>query len=154
MKPVFDTISEHLKTEVPAIKKHERWNNQLAEEARENVRVFPCSFLELQGVKTTTVSKGIQHCEGILRIRHCTKSLRTAEVDAYDLEAATYLALQNFTGGPLLVGLERSAIYPDPNHDAVEMVISEYRIKYADRTRYDQLFSPHSAQVETKTATQ
>ncbi len=135
MLEVFKAVKAHLKANVPGLAMLARWNNQLGNEATEVVTTFPVIYYQLDGVKTTTISKGVQQCEGILRIRHATRALRPADQDAYGLEIASYLALQNFKGGPITTSLDRVALYPDPSHGALEVVISEYRIKYTDASK-------------------
>ncbi|MDJ0363586.1 hypothetical protein QMK33_00360 [Hymenobacter sp. H14-R3] len=132
MKEVFVAVKAFLKTKLPDLNTLTRWNNQLENESTESVQTFPAVYYQLDGLKTTTISRGIQQAEGILRIRHCAKALRGAQLTGVDLEATTYLALQAWKGGPITTGLDRVAIYPDPNYGAVEVIISEYHIKYTD----------------------
>lgn len=132
MKEVFVAVKALLKAKVPGVNTLTRWNNQLENEATEGVITFPAVYYQLDGLKSTTISRGVQQCEGILRIRHCDKALRGAQLTSVDMEASSYLALQRFKGGPITTGLDRVAIYPDPNYGAVEVIISEYHIKYTD----------------------
>jgi hypothetical protein len=132
MKEVFVAVKAHLKARVPGVAKLERWNNQLDNESTENVLVFPALYYELDGLKMTTISRGIQQGEGILRLRHCSKALRDAQLTGVEMEATSYLALEAWKGGPLTTGLDRTGLYPDTNYGAVEVIISEYRIKYTD----------------------
>jgi hypothetical protein len=137
MKQVFIAVKAHLKAKLPSVAKLERWNNQLDNESTENVLVFPAIYYQLDGLKTTTISRGVQQAEGILRIRHCSKGLRDAQLTGVDMEAASYLVLEAWKGGPITTGLDRVALYPDPNYGAVEVIISEYRIKYTDTSLLD-----------------
>lgn len=137
MKNVFVAVRAELKAKVPGILQLERWNNQLSNEATGTALVFPAIYYQIDGVKLSSISHGIQHGEGILRIRYCDKQLRAADLKTYDYEALGYLALQGFKGGPILTGLDRIALYPDPNHAAVEVVIQEYRLKYEDRSKFE-----------------
>jgi hypothetical protein len=155
MIAVFDTLKAQLRARVPQLKLVATWNNQLVNEAQERPAnlAMPAVYLEILGVKATTISAGIQHGEGLLRVRHCSKALRESDLASHALEANTYLALQNFSGGPLLIGLDRRSIYPDTNHAAVEMVISEYFIKYVDDAYFNARFQLHPARVKTEAAT-
>lgn len=137
MKNVFVAVKAQLKAEVSGILQLERWNNQLSNEGTGPALVFPAIYYQVDGVKMETLSHGIQHGTGILRIRYCDKQLRASDLKTYDYEAAGFLALQGFKGGPILTGLDRIAIYPDPNHGAVEVVIQEYRLKYEDRSQFE-----------------
>lgn len=137
MKNVFIAVKAQLKAKVPGILQLERWNNQLANEGTGPALVFPAIYYQIDGVKMESISHGIQHGSGILRIRYCDKQLRPADLKTYDYEAAGYLSLQGFKGGPILTGLDRIALYPDPNHAAVEVVIAEYRLKYEDRSKFE-----------------
>lgn len=137
MKNVFVAVKAHLKANVPGILQLERWNNQLSNEATGPALIFPAIYYQIDGVKLESISHGIQHGTGILRIRYCVKQLRAADQNTYDYEALGYLALQGFKGGPILTGLDRIALYPDPNHAAVEVVIAEYRLKYEDRSQFE-----------------
>ncbi len=132
MKEVFVAVKAKLKAEVPGLGDIARWNNQLENEATGAVITMPAVYYQLDGLKTTTISRGVQQCEGILRIRHCDRALRVADLKTPDLEAASYLALQASRPGPVTTGLDRIALYPDPNHGAIEVIISEYHIKYTD----------------------
>lgn len=136
MLDVFKALKAQLKAHVTGLATDpDRWNGQLDNEATERVLTFPAVFYQLDGVKLTTISRGVQHGEGILRVRHANRALRPGGPDAYQVEAQTYLALQNFQGGPILTGLDRIALYPDPTHAALEVIISEYRLKYSDATK-------------------
>ena len=135
MLTLFQTLHAHLATQLPDLAELDRFNNQIALDGTGVMLTFPALFYQLDGMKMTTISRGIQHGEGILRLRHCIRHLRP-NADAYALEARSYQALQEFKGGPILTGLDRIALYPDPNHAALEIVISEYHIKYTDPTLY------------------
>ena len=135
MKDVFKAVRAYLKPEVPGVTQVTRWNNQLDNEATEGAITFPVIYYQLDGLKMTTISRGVQQAEGILRVRHCDKALRGADLQGVDMEAASYLALQAWKGGPITTGLDRIAIYPDPNYGAVEVIISEYHIKYTDASK-------------------
>jgi hypothetical protein len=132
MKEVYIAVKALVKANVPGLAQVTRWNNQLDTESTAAVQTFPAIYYQLDGLKMSTISKGVQQAEGTLRIRHCTKALRDTDLTGIDLEAASYLALQRFKGGPITTGLDRVAIYPDPNYAAVEVIISEYHIKYTD----------------------
>jgi hypothetical protein len=132
MKEVYIAVKALLKANVPGLAQITRWNNQLDTESTAAVQTFPAIYYQLDGLKTTTLTKGVQQAEGILRIRHCSKALRDTELTGADMEASSYLALQRFKGGPITTGLDRTGIYPDNNYGALEVIISEYHIKYTD----------------------
>jgi hypothetical protein len=136
MKEVFTTIEDRLKAAVPGVKDVERWFNQLAMAADgtgTNI-VFPACYVELTGLRCTTMPGGVQHCEGLLRIRHADQALKVSQLRTPQLEEDSYVALQNYRGGSIFVGLDRKALYPDTNYRGVEVIVSEYQIKYSDET--------------------
>lgn len=155
MNSLFTAIIERLQTQVPTLKTVLRWNNQLANEAQERptATAMPAAYLELISAKLTTISPGIQHGEGSLRVRICTKSLKDADPATFALENEAYLALQNFSGGPLLTGLDRRALYPDNNHAAVEMLVAEYSFKYQDTAARDDRSAAQPARLVVEVPT-
>ncbi|GGG33312.1 hypothetical protein [Hymenobacter glacieicola] len=136
MIEVYTTIEAKLKQVIPGVKDVERFFNQLAMAAQGTGYSinFPACYYELVGVRTATRSRGIQDCEGILRIRHCDQALVVSQLRTPKMEQASYHGLSGFRGGPLMTGLERVALYPDSNYRGVEVIISEYQIKWMDST--------------------
>jgi hypothetical protein len=136
MKEVFATIEAHLKAKVPALKLVTRWNNQLGNTDTEKLVRFPACFYQLVSIRSSTLGPGIQHCQGILRLRFADAAMAVDKLKTYDVEAEAYLALQNFNGGPLLSGLDRTGADPDDNFDTCEVLVVDYQIKYKDITKY------------------
>lgn len=134
MIDVHTAIETRLKAVVPGIKTVERYYGQLemmAQGTGYTIQFLAC-FYELSGMRCTTQTRGIQQCEGILRLRHCDQALVASQLRTPQLEQASYWGLSGFRGGPLLTGLERTALYPDTKYRGVEVIISEYTIKYTD----------------------
>lgn len=139
MMEVYAAVEAKLKQAVPAALDVERFFGQLAMAAAGigNTIRFPAMYYELVGIRTITRTRGVQDCEGILRIRHCDQALVAAQLRTPQMERATYHGLAGYRGGPLQVGLDRSAIYPDSNYRGVEVIISEYPIKWTDTSLFD-----------------
>ena len=137
MKQVFATIEKQLKAKVPGLKLVTRWNNQLGNTDTEKLVRFPACFYQLVGIRSTTLGPGIQHCQGILRLRFADAAMAVDKLKTYEVEAEAYLALQNFSGDPLLSGLDRTGADPDDNFDTCEVLVVDYQIKYEDRTKLE-----------------
>ncbi|MES2730061.1 MAG: hypothetical protein V4621_08225 [Pseudomonadota bacterium] len=140
MKDVYDAIQAKIKATVPQAKTVERYYGQLAMTAAGmgNLIIFPAIYYQLVGIRATTRSKGVQDCQGILRLRHCDTALVVSQLRTLALEEASYFGLSGFRGDPLQVGLDRSAIYPDDNFRGTEVIITEYPIKWTDVTLINQ----------------
>jgi hypothetical protein len=136
MKQVFTTIQAQLKAKVPALKTVTRWNNQLGNTDTEKLVRFPACFYQLVGIRSSTISKGIQHHQATLRLRFADAGLAVEKLQTYEVEDAAYLVLQNFSGDPLLVGLDRIGADPDDNYDACEVLVVDYAIKFQDTGKF------------------
>jgi hypothetical protein len=139
MIDVYEAIEAKLKQVIPGVKDVERFFGQLAMAAEGQGLVirFPACYYELVAIRTSTRTRGIQDCEGILRLRHCDQALTVHQLRTPTMERNSYHGLSGFRGGPLQVGLDRSAIYPDNTYRGTEVIISEYPIKWVDRSLLD-----------------
>ena len=136
MIEVYAAIQAKIKEAVPAARTVERFFGQLAMAAAGdgNTVIFPAVYYELVNIRCSTRSKGIQDCEGTLRLRHCDQALVVSQLRTPDLEQSTYFELTGFRGDTIRTSLDRSAIYPDPTFRGVEVIISEYPIQWVDST--------------------
>ena len=150
MKNVFTTIQTELKAKVPALKLVTRWNNQLGNTDTEKLVRFPACFFQLVGIRYSSISTGIQHGEGVLRLRFADAGLAVEKLKTYDMEQDAYLVLQNFRGGVILTGLDRIGAVPDENIDSCEVLVADYRIKFEDRTRLEAKRTVRPTRVETE----
>lgn len=151
MKQVFTTIEARLKAKVPTLKLVTRWNNQLGHTDTEKLVRFPACFYQLVGIRTSTITTGIQHGEGTLRLRFADAALAVDKLRTYDIEQAAYIALQHFCDGPLLTGLERVGADPDDNFDSCEVLVVDYKIKYEDASKHEARFSRRQPGREVET---
>ncbi len=134
MKAMFNTVAARLTDQVPALKRVARWNNQTAgAEANERALVFPCVYLELLPTQAVTQTRDVQHCQGMLRVRLVAT---TRDPDAnLDLAQLVYRALQHFQAMPLLVAMERRALFQDTNTSTLEHLVQDFTVKWVDDSR-------------------
>jgi hypothetical protein len=152
MIEVYTAIQAKIKAVAPKARTVERFFGQLAMAAAGdgNTVIFPAVYFELVNIRCSTRSKGIQDCEGTLRLRHCDQALVVSQLRTLDLEQSTYLGISGFRGDTIRTGLDRSAIYPDPTFRGVEVIITEYPIQWVDSTLFNHLYQPLDGSTVTK----
>ncbi|MBD2769718.1 hypothetical protein IC235_17650 [Hymenobacter sp. BT664] len=139
MREVYTALEAKIKAILPVVRDVERHFGQLAMEAAGQGKPvnFPAVYYELVNIRTASRGRGIQDCDGILRLRLCDRALVVQQLRTVKMEEEAYFGLSGWRGASLMTGLERVAVYPDPNYRGTEVIIQEYAIKWTDTSLRD-----------------
>lgn len=97
-KNLYLAIKEHLKTNVPKVKTFRLYNNQFESEELEDAFKYPAVFLEFENIEFRPTTANNENTDLTLNFRVGFPSLKTEDLEVFDLLNEIYLALQGFYG--------------------------------------------------------
>ena len=115
-KTVYSAILDRLKTYVPELKTIRLFNNQFANENRENAFDYPAAFIEFRRMDYDTAQQGYQKGNYTVSIHMGFVHYETETLVPFDLIHKIYSVLQGFQGATF-TSLMRTTDIQDVNHD-------------------------------------
>ena len=117
LKPVLKAIS--------GIKNVALWNNQPANEPKENAFLYPAVFLEFMPTEYRPLLNGVQEYDQILRLHICFESYKDEDITILDLTQEVFKAVHFWQNG-YDTKLIRVAEEPNYDHDNVQDFMQDY----------------------------
>lgn len=132
-KDLYLAIKDRLIDKVKAVQHIRLYNNQFDRETVEEAWAYPCVFVEFTQMLHEAVAYNQQQGDFIVRVYVGFESLKTEDLEIFDLVQDIYVALQGFSG-QLFSSLQRVEETQDTDHDNVIVWQIDFSTMVADCT--------------------
>jgi hypothetical protein len=117
-KDLYLAIKDRLIDQVKALKHIRLYNNQFDRETVEEAWAYPCAFIEFNQMLHEAAAYNQQRSNFVVRVYVGFESLKTEDLEIFDLVQEIYIALQGYSG-QLFSSLQRIEETQDTDHDNV-----------------------------------